>query len=38
MTLRGIAEIVETPMGTVYSRYRTALDKLRNVMEDRHGK
>jgi RNA polymerase sigma-70 factor (ECF subfamily) len=38
MTLRDIAEIVEEPMGTVYSRYRLALDCLRKTMEEYHEK
>jgi RNA polymerase sigma factor (sigma-70 family) len=33
MTLRDIAEIVDQPMATVYSRYRSALDCLRKTME-----
>ncbi len=38
LTLQDIAEIVEVPMGTVYSRYRSALDCLRKTMEEYHEK
>lgn len=36
MTLQDIAEIVGKPQGTVYCRYRAALDCLRKAMEVYH--